>query len=167
MSDKEIQPRQTGMDLERVKQIISLQGWADALINGTPYTDPDPNYVSRQFMIATLKAATLDEVLRLNQISRLQKSVPDVEGATTGPIEVDDIYVTSSDFGEGMPTYVIFGGTDMEMGNRVKYSTGAQQVQAQFLAMINIGAWPIRCQVKRLDRKDRSGKHLFWVTTPD
>lgn len=153
--------------VEELRAIIDLTQWANSLVNGQDYHDPDPEYLSRALMYQTLTATSVDAVLSEGGIRKLQESVTDVPGASTGPIEVDDLYVTGSDFGEGSKTYIIFGGTDMELGNRVKYSTGAGQVQAQFLALINLGVWPIRCQVKRTSRKDRGGRHLFWVTTPD
>jgi hypothetical protein len=150
-----------------LRDIIDLQNWANSLINGQEYQDPDPDYLSRALMYQTLTASSAAAILSEGGIRKLQESVTDVPGASTGPIEVDDLYVTGSDFGEGARTYIIFGGTDMELGHRVKYSTGAGQVQAQFLALVNLGVWPIKCQVKRTARKDKGGKHLFWVTTPD
>jgi len=167
MSQQIVQVNVKALDLDAVKQVISMQGWADSLMAGADYVDPDPDYLSRSLMIQTLTATSVTQILSESSVRKLQESVPDVPDGSTGPIEVDDLYVTGSDFGEGAKTYIIFGGTKMETGERFKYSTGATQVQGQFLAMLNVGAWPIKCQVKRTSRKDRGGHYLFRITTPD
>ncbi|HVB66180.1 MAG TPA: hypothetical protein VND01_00625, partial [Candidatus Acidoferrales bacterium] len=112
-------------------------------------------------------AASLDEVFEQNQIRRLQQSVPNVPDAGTGPIAINDVYVTASDFGEGAPCYVILGTTHLETGEVAKYTTGAQQLQAQILAALSFGRWPIHCNIKRIDRKDRGGRYLFWMYPPE
>lgn len=155
------------ISLPDLMQIINLSSWAESLVNGAPYDEPDPTYLQRALLMQTLTAKSAEEVLNANGIRKLQESIPDLADSSTGPIEITDLYVTGSDFGEGLPTYVIFGGTDLEMRREVRYSTGATQVQASFLALLNLGVWPIRCQIKRLSRKDKGGRHLFWVTTPD
>lgn len=146
---------------------FNLTSWAESLVNGVPYVEPDPNYLSRLLIMQTLTAASLDEVFEQNQIRRLQQSIPNVPDAGTGPIAIDDVYVTASDFGEGAPCYVILGTTHLETGEVAKYTTGAQQLQAQILAALSFGTWPITCNIKRIDRKDRGGRYLFWMYPPE
>jgi len=146
---------------------FSLSAWAESLVNGVPYVEPDPSYLSRLLIMQTLTAASLDEVFEQNQIRRLQQSIPNVPDAGTGPIAINDVYVTASDFGEGAPCYVILGTTHLETGEVAKYTTGAQQLQAQILAALSFGSWPIHCNIKRIDRKDRGGRYLFWMYPPE
>lgn len=146
---------------------LDLTSWANALVNRTPYEEPDPDYLSRMLIMQTLMAATPDEVLNQNGVRKLQESIPNVPGGGTGPIEITDLYVTSSDFGEGAPCYIIFEATDLETGFKAKYSTGAQQLQAQILSMLKFGQWPIKCNIKRTERKDKGGRFLFWMYPAD
>lgn len=142
---------------------IILSAWADSLVNGTKYAEPDPNYLSRLLVMQTLTAESLDQVFEQGGIQGLQKAIPNVPDAGTGPIMITDLYVTGSDLNEGVPCYVILTTTHMETGTIAKYTTGAQQLQAQILAALSFGHWPIPCEIKRTDRKDKSGKYLFWM----
>jgi len=142
---------------------IYLSAWAESLVNGAKYVEPDPNYLSRLLIMQTLTATSLDEVFEQGGIQGLQKAIPNVPDAGTGPIVITDLYVTGSDLNEGVPCYVILTTTHMETGVVTKFTTGAQQLQAQILAALSWGQWPIPCQIKRTDRKDKSGKYLFWM----
>lgn len=146
---------------------IELSAWAESLVNKAKYVDPDPDYLSRLLIVQTLTAENMDAVFEQGAIQGLQKAIPNVPDAGTGPIVITDLYVTGSDLNEGVPCYVIITATHMETGVISKYTTGAQQLQAQLLASLSWGRWPIPCQIKRLDRKDRSGKYLFWMFPPE
>jgi hypothetical protein len=147
--------------------VIDFHSWAKALLNHEDYQEPNKDYLSTLLMLQTLTSETIDEVFTQGGVRKLQEAVPNVAGASTGPIEIFNIYVTGSDFGEGAKTYVIMTARDMETGIETRYSTGAQQVQAQLLAMLLMGSWPLRCRIMRLDRKDRGDRFLFWVGPPD
>lgn len=146
---------------------IDLTKWAESLVNQRKYEDPDPNYLSRLLIMQTLTAESPDAVFEQGAIQGLQKAIPNVPDAGTGPIIITDLYVTGSDLNEGVPCYVIITATHAETGEVAKYTTGAQQLQAQLLASLSWGRWPIPCQIKRIDRKDKSGKYLFWMFPPE
>lgn len=152
---------------EELRGRIVLRDWADSLVNHAKYEEPDPDYLSRTLLLQTLMAETPEAVLTQSGIRKLQESIPNAPGAGTGAVEVTSLYVTGSDFGEGAPCYMIFELTDLETGVPQKYSTGATQLQAQFLRLISLGVWPIRGQIKRTERKDRGGRFLFWFFPPD
>lgn len=163
----EIALRQTLETAEQVKEVIDFTSWANALINGHEYQEPDPGRLQRLLMLRVLEARTLDEILAEVAIGKLQQMVPDVPGASTGPMEVNDLYVTASDFGEGMPCYIIAGAVSLDTGEGTRFTTGSSYLQTQFLAMLGLGHWPIRCQIKRINRKDRGGRFLFQMYPPD
>lgn len=146
---------------------INLSSWAESLVNKAPYSDPDPDYLSRMLLVQTLTAETIDDVFAQGNIRKMQEVIPNVPNAGTGPIEIYDLYVTGSDFGEGAPCYMILSVRDLETGFEARYTTGASQLQAQILALINLGVWPIRCKIGRTERKDRGGRFLFWLYPPD
>lgn len=150
-----------------VTDVIDVRGWAQSLITKVEYKEPDPDYLQRMLLLQTLSAETLEDVLSQAGIRSLQKSIPDTPGGTTGPIEIYGLYVTDSDFGEGAKTYLILSTRDLETGMEVRYTTGAQQVQAQVLAAICLGVWPLKCRITRTERKDKGGKFMFWVGPPD
>lgn len=152
---------------ETLTEVINFDSWANALINGTKYREPDPEYLSRLLLTQTLTAATIDEVFEQGGIRKLQESVPNVPDASTGPIEIRGIYVARSDQEDGFSCYLILDIVDMETGMEAKYTTGAGQVQAQILRLISLGVWPIRCKISRTNRKDRGGRYLFWVFPAD
>jgi hypothetical protein len=146
---------------------VDLQRWVDSLVTGAEYRDPDPDYLSRKILANTLTATTLDEVFAENSVKKLQDWIPNAPGAYQGPLEIDEIYVTGSDFGEGLPCYMIFEGTDLTDDTRFVCSTGVSGLQGQFVALINIGEWPIRCIIKRMESKDKGGRHLLRAWPPD
>lgn len=146
---------------------IDFTAWGNALINGTDYDEPDPQYLVRQLLLGVLQSATADQVTAENAVLKLQNLIPDAPGQGTGPIQITDLYVTSSDFGEGAPCYIIATCHNLDTGEEVKFTTGAQYLQAQFLAMINLGHWPIQCQIKRINRKDKGGRYLLQMYPVD
>lgn len=146
---------------------LVLSDWADALVNHTAYREVDPDYLSRMLLVQTLEAQTPDEVFEQSGIRKLQELIPNAPGLGTGPVEIVDLYVTASDFGEGAPCYMIVDIIDETTGEAVRFSTGATQLQAQIIALLSFGTWPIKCQIKRTERKDRGGRYLFWLFPPE
>lgn len=159
--------RATPADVAAVAQQIDFSSWANALINGTPYVEPDRDYLNKTLLLAVLTAETAQEVLSASGIGKLQQMVADAPGASTGPLEFTDLYVTGSDFGEGMPCYVIASYIRIGEGTSGKFTTGAGYLQSQLLALLNLGVWPITGQVQRIDRRDRGGRHLFQLFPVD
>lgn len=152
---------------EKLRDKLSLSAWAESIVNRAPYKELDPDYLSRMLLVQTLTAQTPDEVFEQAGIRKLQELVPNAPGLGTGPVEIVDLYVTSSDFGEGAPCYMIVDIIDETSGDAIRFSTGATQLQAQIIALLSFGTWPIRCQIKRTERKDRGGRFLFWLFPPE
>lgn len=141
--------------------LFYVQAWVKALTTNTKYTEPNPDYMSQRMMMVTLSATTVDELLGEDNLDGLQKLVPDVPWASTGNILVTDLYVAASDIDGGSPTYMLFTYYSKETGTEVTTSTGATRLQLQFASMLAMGIWPIEGQIKRTERKDRGGRHLF------
>lgn len=146
---------------------VDLTMWANALVNHTPYEDPDPEYLSRRILMETLTATTAEAVFAQSQGRKLQEWVPDFPGAYVGPLEITELTVTGSDFGEGATCYVIIAGEDLTDGTSFRASTGATGVQAQLLRLVSLGTWPLRCVVKRTESKDKGGRYLLRLWPPD
>lgn len=146
---------------------IDLSSWANALYNGTPYREPDEGYLSRLLIRQTLEATSPEQVFTPNDLDGLQKLIPNVPHAGTGPIEINGLYVAKSSMDAGAPCYMIFDYIDLETGAVRKTTTGATQLQAQILRLISFGTWPIRGNIKRTERKDKGGRFLFWLFPPD
>lgn len=152
---------------DAVSSVIDLEGWAWSVLDRRDYNEPDPEFVSRMLAFQTITADTIEEIFRQAQIKQLQKLVADTPGASTGPLELDDLYVAKSDFETGNPTYVIASVHRLDEDYEYKFTTGATNVQATFIALLAHGVWPIRFQVVRGDSKDKGGRYLFFVTPPD
>lgn len=152
---------------EDLDGIIDLSSWAEALYNGVPYNEPDEGYLSRLLIRQTLEATSPEQVFTPNDLDGLQKLIPNVPNAGTGPIEINGLYVAKSSMDQGAPTYMILDFTDLETGAIRKTTTGATQLQAQILRLIGFGVWPIRGNIKRTERKDKGGRFLFWLFPPD
>lgn len=146
---------------------VDLSSWAEALVNKADYRSPDDDYLARKLLVQTLTADTVDAVFAQGNLRKLQEAIPNTPNAGTGPVEIYDLYVTDSDFGEGAKTYMILDTRDLESGFEVTYTTGATQLQAQILALLNLGQWPIKCKITRTERKDKGGRFLFWLMPPD
>ncbi len=146
---------------------LSLSKWAESLINGAPYKEPDPNYLSRLLLIQTLEATEPEQVFKPNDLDGLQKIIGNAPGAGTGPIEINGLYIAESDMSDGAPCYMILDYVSLDTGMKRKTSTGATQLQAQILRLLGLGVWPIRCQIKRTERKDKGGRFLFWLFPVD
>lgn len=152
---------------DAITRVIDVQGWARSVITGEAYTEPDPEYLSRMLLLQTLTSESIEEAMNQQGIHKLQEWIPNVPGAGTSPIEVSGLYVAVSDFDEGLPTYIIVDGINMTTGLRERFSTGAGQLQAQFMVALCLNQFPLKCQVKRTDRKDKGGRYLFWLYPPD
>lgn len=150
-----------------ITAVADMGAWVSAILKGTAYIEPDPEYISRMIAFQTITAETVEQVFASMKVRKLQDMLPNTPGATTGPIEITDLYVAASDFETGNPSYVIITATDLGLGDEYKMTTGATSVQATLIGLLLHGQWPIRCQIKRGDSKDRGGRHLLFVLPPD
>jgi hypothetical protein len=148
-------------------RIINIENWALSLLRGDPYREPDPEFLSRMLVFQTLTAETIEDIFRQAKIKKLQEMVPDTPGASTGPRELLDLYVAKSDFETGNPCYTILTTMDLELGEEERFHTGATNVQATLLALLDRGVWPIRFQIVRGDNKDKGDRYMFFMTQPD
>jgi hypothetical protein len=140
---------------------VDIRSWAEALINGATYEEPDPEFLSRMMLRQILMSETESDVYADTGVAKLQESIPNVPGGSTGPILINDIYVAKSDQADGFSCYIILTARDLVSDVERKYSTGAGGVQVQILRLLSLGVWPITCQIKRTERKDRGGRYLF------
>ena len=148
-------------------KVINLEAWARAVAYGEPYDEPNPDFISRMLALLTITGETAEEVFENAGVIGLQKKLPDTPGASTGPLEITDLYVAKSDFETGNQTYTIISGHDLTSGEDFKTTTGATNVQATLIGLLKLGHWPIRCQFKRGDTKDKGGKYLIFMLPPD
>jgi hypothetical protein len=146
---------------------VDFGSWASSLLRKTPYAEPIPDYISTMLAYQTITAATLEDVFKQANIQKMQEQIANVPDAGTGPIEITDLYVAESDFETGNPSYVIITATVLDTGETWKRTTGATNIQATLLALLRHGVWPIRCQIKRGDSKDKGGRYLLFVLPPD
>ena len=170
--------RQRGMSLpahiespaplpDHLEGLFDLRTWFDSLTRGIEYNEPNPDYMSQRMLYLTLTSATPDAVLTPNDITGLQDLVPNVPGGETGNILITDLYVAASDQKDGNKTYILFSFVSDATGLETTTTTGATQVQAQLLTLLAHGQWPIHCNIKRTERKDRGDRFLFWVFPAD
>lgn len=152
---------------ELINKIIAFEDWAQAVVYGTAYKEPDPDHISRMLALKAIMAPTMEEVWQAAGVKKLQEILANTPGATTGPKEILDVYVAESDFETGNPCYVIITWLDLELGTEEKVTTGATNIQASLIGLLKFGQWPIRCQVKRGDSKDKGGRYLMLIQPPD
>lgn len=152
---------------DRVTSNIDFTSWANALYNGTKYAEPTPDYLQRLLVRQVLEAPTPEAVFNQTGIMGLQEALPNVPGATTGPVEITDVYVTESDYTDGAPCYCIIDMVSLDSGETMKRTTGATGLQAMILRLLAFGVWPIKCKIVRLDRKDKGDKYLFTLFPVD
>lgn len=146
---------------------IDLKNWMETVFNGVPYTAMDGEAMNRLMLLALLEAESLEEVLSESVGEKLQDMVPNEAWASTPPLEITDVGVYPGDAEKEPSTYLVIRATDLESGDQIRFSTGATNVQVQMMKMLSIGAWPIRCCLKRIDKKDQGGRYIFRMTLPD
>ena len=144
-----------------LSKLFSLEAWLKSLIHGDPYTELDPDFMAKRMMMLTLSATTAEEIMADAPMDGLQKLIPDAPWQGTGNIMVTGLYVAKSDQPDGNPTYMLMEYFGKETGVEVTTTTGATKLQLQFASMLALGIWPLEGQIKRTDRKDRGGRHLF------
>lgn len=148
-------------------EFINGHAWANAILTGAKYTEPDPEFISRKLALDAIMAGSVEEVFQNAGILKVQEMVPDSPGASSPPFEVTDLYVAESDYETGNPTYVIIEGTWLNSGNTFKCHTGATNIQATLIGLLANNAWPIRAKFKRGESKDRGGRYLLFLMPPD
>lgn len=150
-----------------LNSIIHVEGWVKSILLKERYTEPNPDFISTMIAFQTITSQSVEEVFAQAGVKGLQQTLANVPGATTGPIEITDLYVAESDYEVGSPCFVIITATDLETGEEWKRTTGATNVQATILGLLLNGMWPIRCQIKRGETKDKGGRYLLFVLPPD
>lgn len=158
---------QTAKWPEHLATQIDFPAWASAIIMGTKYKEPIPDYISKMLALETILASTPEEVFKASGVKGLQEIIPDVPDATTGPHEILDVYVAESDIETGYSCFIIVEWFDLELGTKSKWTTSATNVMSTLIGLLKFGNWPIKCQIKRGDSKDKSGKHLLIMLPPD
>lgn len=141
--------------------LFDVREWVKALTTGVEYKEPNPDYMSQRMMMLTLSATTFEELTTDPTLDGLQDLIPDAPWQSTGNIMVTELYVAKSDLTEGSRTYMLFTYLKTLTGEEVTTTTGATRLQLQFASALAMGIWPLEGQIKRTDRKDRGGRHLF------
>jgi hypothetical protein len=172
MAGKEIQkPLRPIVKMDRLPEafrtIINPEGWVNAILYRDKYEEPDPDFISKMLAAQSILAETIDDAWASGEVLKLQQWVLDRPGETTGPIEITDLYVAASDFETGNPCFVLVSFMHLESGETGKFSTGATNVQATLIGLLRNGVWPIRCQIKRGDSKDKGDRYLLHMLPPD
>lgn len=147
--------------------IINFESWARAIVLKEKYHEPNPDFISTMLAMQAISAETIEDVFQASGILKLQEMLPDAPRESTGPLEIIDLYVASSDFETGNATFVILTAVKMMTGDTIKFSTGATNVQATLIGLLRHGVWPMKIQIKRGESKDKGGRFLLHVLPPD
>ena len=146
---------------------INLEAWARAIVFGEKYEEPNPNHISQMLSYATITGESVADVFKSANVIGLQEWLLDRPGETTGPMEMTELYVASSDYETGNPTFIIAETVSLTTGDSVKWTTGATNIQATLIGLIKLGHNPMRFQIKRGDSKDKGGRYLLHMLPPD
>lgn len=147
--------------------IINFEQWARAIVYREAYKEPNPDFISQMLALQAILAENIEQAWQAAGVKKLQEILANVPGASTGAREITDLYVAESDFETGNPCYVIISWLDLELGTEERVTTGATNIQATLIGLLKNGAWPIRCQVKRGDSKDKGDRYLMHMLPPD
>lgn len=142
---------------------FELMSWYRSLAYREPYEEKDPERVARKIMLRTFQAKDAAAVFEHQKPFGLQGLVRNQPGASTGPIDIVDLYVAESEHKTGVPCFMVMEIVSHKTGDVMTTTTGAQEVQAQILSLIALGVWPIPCEIKRIDAQDRGGRYMFRV----
>lgn len=146
---------------------VNFEGWARSVVFGEKYREPDPDYLSRLLAAQAIMASSVEELFAERSPLGLQNMIEDTPGAKSPPLELTELYVTSSDMETGAPCYLIATCLNLETGEEVRFTTGALPVQSYLIALLKLGVNPVRFRIVRGDMKDKGGKHLLTVQPPE
>lgn len=150
-----------------MEKYMPAERWIRALLLGEKYAEPDPDFLSRMLAAEVIFAGTVEEVFKQGMVKGLQELMPNTANARSEPFELESVYVMESDYETGNPCYVVMRGTYLESGDDFITTTGATSIQAQLIALIGMGQWPIRAMFCRGDIKDKGGRFLLFLTPPE
>lgn len=140
---------------------VVLHDWYHSLAYRAPYQDPDPDRVMRKILLQTANATKVEDLFERSKPLGLQNMVKNEPGAGTGPVRIVDLHVAESDLKGSVPCFMVLTLESMRTGEVVITTTGAQELQMQVLGFITFSVWPIECQIKRMDVKDKGGRYMF------
>lgn len=140
---------------------FKLMEWYRSLAYGEPYAELDPERIAKKIMLRTFQAKDAAAVFEHQKPFGLQGLVRNQPGATTGPIDIVDLYVAESEHKTGVPCFMVMEIVSRNTGESLTTTTGARELQAQILSLVALGIWPIECEIKRIDAQDRGGRYMF------
>lgn len=146
---------------DTLKGTLELQDWYYSLARGDAYKDKDPNAVMRKILLQTANAQRPEDLFERTKAVGLQGLIPNEAGRGSGPVNIDELHVSETQLKGGVPCFMVLGITSRRTGEHLITSTGAQELQMQVLGFLTFGIWPIPCQIKRLDVKDKGGRYMF------
>jgi hypothetical protein len=147
--------------------LADIEAWARSIVYHVKYREPNPDFITQRLALDKIMADTTDDVFSETGVKGLQLLLPDAESAVFGPFEITDLYVASSSFEEGNPTFVVIGGLLLESGEVFRTTTGATAIQSTLIGLISNDVWPIRAKFKRGTSLDKGGRHLMFLVPPD
>lgn len=140
---------------------LDLAAWYYSLARGDKYVSKDPNAIMRKLLMQTANAKTAEDLFERTKALGLQGLIPNVPGRGSGPIDIIGLNVVESHADGGVPCFMVLEIQSRRTGERLITTTGAQEMQMQVLGCLTFGIWPIPCQIKRIDVKDKGGRHMF------
>lgn len=140
---------------------IDLTAWYYSLARGDKYISKDPNAIMRKLLMQTANAKTAEDLFERTKALGLQGLIPNVPGRGSGPIDIVGLNVVESHLDGGIPCFMILEIQSRRTGERLITTTGAQEMQMQVLGCLTFGIWPIPCQIKRIDVKDKGGRFML------
>lgn len=140
---------------------IDLAAWYYSLARGDKYISKDPNAIMRKLLMQTANAKTADDLFERTKAMGLQGLIPNVPGKGSGPIDIIGLNVVESHMEGGVPCFMVLEIQSRRTGETLITTTGAQEMQMQVLGCLTFGIWPIPCQIKRIDVKDKGGRFMF------
>lgn len=140
---------------------LDLRAWYYSLARGDDYEDKDPNAVMRKLLLQTANAKTAADLFERSKAVGLQGLVRNIPGAGTGPVDIYGLHVARSHMEGGVRTFMVLDIASRRTGETLTTTTGSQEIQMQVLGFLAFGVWPIPCQIKRMDVKDKGGRYMF------
>lgn len=147
--------------------IADVEAWARSIVFGDRYREPNPDFITQQLALLKITAENVDDAFSETGVIGLQKLLPDVESAVFGPFEITSLYVASSAYEVGNPTFVLISGIHLESGEAFTTTTGATAIQSTLIGLISNDVWPIRAKFKRGTSKDKGDRYLMFMVPPD
>lgn len=135
---------------------LNLEEWLRGIASADDFPDSDPDAASMGILAQILLAETSAEVLASLNLERAKELCGDTPGGRSPVLEIRGARAMKSTYEEGAACYVIVTAFRLDIGEQIRFTTGARAVQAAIWKHCYMDWMPFRAALEiRRERTQR------------